>query len=220
MRKKLINSFMILAAFTFFCLLSNQAEAAGYKLIREGTRMRCEVESTGQYITDQFIKHKGYTYYFGKNGYAHTGWLEYGKHYYFFDATGAMVKSRWIGAYFLQKNGRMATSRWVNRTQYVGNDGRLIPGYRRKNRAKFVRTAAGTKYRNYDGTYAKKTWQCINGRWYYFYSTEYMAKSRRIGRYYVDRRGRMLINRSVKIGKYRYYYGSDGRQTRRVRIRK
>lgn len=38
-----------------------------------------------------------------------------------------------------------------------------------------------------------------------------MAKNRQIGKFYVDKQGRMVINKWVRIGNRKYYYGTDGR---------
>ena len=38
-----------------------------------------------------------------------------------------------------------------------------------------------------------------------------MARNSQIGKYYVDRQGRMVVKKWVRIGKRKYYYGTDGR---------
>lgn len=219
MNKKKLHTLITVSALTFFLLTPLKSEAANYKLVRTGTTMTCVDAQTGKILKSRFISLKGYTYYFNSEGFAHTGWLKLGKNHYFFNANGAMVKKAWINQYYFESNGKMAVNKWVNKTTYVGSDGRAIPGYKKKARAKFVKSSKGTKYRNYDGHYALKTWQCINGRWYYFYSTGYMAKSRRIGSFYVDSRGRMVTNKTVRIGKKRYYYGSDGQLLKTAKIK-
>ena len=75
------------------------------------------------------------------------------------------------------------------------------------------------KQRNVDGTYSAKTWQSIKGYWYYFYSTGYMATNAQLGEYYVDKSGHMVKNKIVKIGKYYYRYGADGRFVKRSKTR-
>ena len=96
-------------------------------------------KETGRQVTSAFITYKGYTYYFDADGYAHTGWMKQGKDYYFFNANGAMVKNQWVGQYYLQKSGKMAVSKWISKGVYVGQDGKRIPGYQKKTRAKFIR---------------------------------------------------------------------------------
>ena len=39
-----------------------------------------------------------------------------------FDASGAMVKNRWIGNYYLLGDGTMAKNQWIG-SYYVGSDG-------------------------------------------------------------------------------------------------
>ena len=105
-----------------------------------------------------------------------------------------------------------------NHNVYVNKNGsRVAVG--KKYKAKFIKTAQGTKYRNVDGTYSAKTWQSIKGYWYYFYSTGYMATNAQLGEYYVDKSGHMVKNKIVKIGKYYYRYGADGRFVKRSKTR-
>ena len=173
----------------------------------------------GTYLTSVFHKIKGYTYYFNADGTVHTGWLDLNGKRYFFSESGAMLTSQWIGDKYLLKNGQMARSRWVDhRSAYVDKNGnRAAVG--RKYKAKFIKTKGGTKYRNIDGTFSAKTWQSIKGNWDYFYSTGYMATSTQLGSYYVDKKGRMVKNKIVKIGKYYYRYGADGRLVKRAKTR-
>ena len=117
-----------------------------------------------------------------------------------------MLTSQWIGDKYLMKNGKMARSRWVdNHNVYVNKNGsRVAVG--KKYKAKFIKTAQGTKYRNVDGTYSAKTWQS-------------MATNAQLGEYYVDKSGHMVKNKIVKIGKYYYRYGADGRFVKRSKTR-
>ena len=134
-----------------------------------------------------------------------------------------MAKKVWINNRYLTKNGQMAVNQYVGtgrNRRYVDKNGVYVPNYKKSRKAKFIRTKKGTRYRNLDGTYSRQTWQCINGHWYYFYSSGYMAKNRRLGYFYVDKRGRMVTNKWVKIGNYRYHYDRTGRQDKRVRTRK
>ncbi len=205
-----IRRLAIFVSLLLILLLSVKAEAADYQLIRHDTKMSCVDAQTGTAITSQFITYKGYTYYFDANGFAHTGWLRLGKNYYFFNADGSMIKNQWMNQYYFLADGRMAKNRWIKKC-YVGSDGRVIPGYRKRLKEKFVNTKQGKKYRNSDGSYVTQAWQCIKGYWYYFYSSGLMAHNSQIGKYYVDRQGRMVVKKWVRIGKRKYYYGTDGR---------
>lgn len=174
----------------------------------------------GTYLTSAFQKIKGYTYYFNPDGTVHTGWLTLNGKRYFFNTSGAMLCNQWVGDKYLLENGEMARSRWVaNHSAYVNKNGSRI-ATAKKYKAKFIKTKKGTKYRNADGTFSAKTWQRIKGRWYYFYSTGYMAKNRQLGDYYVNKKGWMVTNKWVKIKKHRYFYGADGRLVKRVKIKK
>ena len=47
----------------------------------------------------------------------------------------------------------------------------------------------------------------------------YMATNAQLGEYYVDKSGHMVKNKIVKIGKYYYRYGADGRFVKRSKTR-
>lgn len=207
---KKIHKLAIFASLSLILSLPVNAKAADYQLIRHDTKMSCVDAQTGATITSQFITYKGYTYYFDANGFAHTGWLRLGQDYYFFNADGSMIKKQWMNQYYFMADGKMAKNRWIKK-RYVGSDGRVIPGYKKRLKAKFVNTKQGKKYRSPDGSYVTQTWQCIQGHWYYFYSSGLMARNAQIGKHYVDKQGRMVIKKWVRIGNRRYYYGTDGR---------
>ena len=58
-----------------------------------------------------------------------TGWQSIGGSYYFFNGSGAMVSSMWVGNYYLSADGTMATNEWVG-GYYVGSrTDRWIQGY-------------------------------------------------------------------------------------------
>lgn len=223
MNKKWLNGFLFAMVFSFFFLAGTKAEAAKWQWVAVGDKVQYVDMNSDEKIplTSTFKKIKGHTYYFGADGFAHTGWLYHKKDTYFFRANGTMVINEWVGNYYFLKSGKMAKNKWVggkNKGKYVGADGRLIPGY--KNKAKFVTTGKGTRYRNSDGKFLKKSWVCVKNRWYYFYSNGYMAKNRRIGPYYVNRNGQMAVNKWVRIGNYRYHYGIDGKQDKRLKVNK
>ncbi|HIQ98023.1 MAG TPA: hypothetical protein IAB26_15845 [Candidatus Limivivens merdigallinarum] len=225
--KHFFKAALLGAAFTLCVFLptgSSQA-ANGYHWVldEEYARVQYVNDATGDPVTSQFMDITGYTYYFDKNGYAATGWTKIDGMYYYFYSDGSMAKKVWINNRYLTKNGQMAVNQYVGtgrNRRYVDKNGVYVPNYKKSRKAKFIRTKKGTRYRNLDGTYSRQTWQCINGHWYYFYSSGYMAKNRRLGYFYVDKRGRMVTNKWVKIGNYRYHYDRTGRQDKRVRIRK
>ena len=59
-----------------------------------------------------------------------VGWQKVGSAWYWFDGSGAMASSRWVGDYYLGASGAMVTSQWVG-AYYVGADGKWVPGYGR-----------------------------------------------------------------------------------------
>ena len=116
-------------------------------------------------------------------------------------------------------NQPIAKTLRLDREKSVGKDGTPVENYSKSRPARFIKDSVGFRYRNLDGTYSRKTWQCIKGSWYYFYSSGYMARRTKLGMYYVGTNGKMVTNRWIKIGNYKYYYGADGRMTKKVRIK-
>lgn len=87
----------------------------------------CEPK-TGQMQTGWVTVNK-VQYYMDESGAMKTGWYEIdsetGKNWYYFDTSGAMIKSKWVGDYYLLADGKMAVSQYVG-DYYVGEDGKLI----------------------------------------------------------------------------------------------
>lgn len=221
-----LSSLFPVFACSLLLSLPLKAQAADWQWVQTGSKLQyMDLTSSApdqDMLRSTFKTIKGYTYYFDKDGYVHTGWLSYGKDAYFFRADGTMVKNAWVGNYYFTKSGKMATNRWIGgkkKGKYVGSDGRWIPNYSKNTKARFVTDKKGTKYRNLDGTFAKKQWLCIRGRWYYFYSTGYLAKDRKIGKYYVNKKGQMVVNKWVRFGKVKLHYGIDGKVDRKIRLK-
>ena len=220
-----LSLFLLTLTLCFLCPASAKADSSYYWVLdEENSRIQYISKETQEPVRSQFMDITGYTYYFDKNGYAATGFTKIDGFYYFFRSDGSMVKSQWHANRYFTKNGKMAVNQYVKdgsgTKKYVGSDGVWIPNYKKRRKAKFVKTKNGTKYRNSDGTYSTSTWQCINGKWYYFYSTGYMAKSTKLGKFYVNKKGQMVTRQWVKIGSYKYYYGADGRLVKKVRWKK
>lgn len=203
-----------------------KSKAANWQWVQNGTKLQyLDLDSTASdqgMLRSTFHTINGHTYYFDADGSVHTGWLYLKKDAYFFLANGAMVKNDWVGNYYFTKSGKMAKNRWIGgkkNGRYVGRDGRWIPNYNKKKNARFVTNKKGTRYRMSDGAFAKKQWLCIRGHWYYFYSNGYLAKDRKIGKYYVNKKGQMVINRWVRTEKYRIHYGTDGKMDKKIPIK-
>ncbi len=226
MKKKSLHQSLILAVLLLAVLIPSKVRAAEkYEWVfdREHARVQYVNVETREPLKSTFKKIGKKTYYFNKKGYASTGFQKIDGFYYFFDSNGVMLKSEWRAGRFFKKNGCMAVNEFVRdesgQKVYVGKDGQIIENFKKSRKAKFIKTPKGTRYRNLDGTYSRHTWQCINKRWYYFYSSGYLARSKKLGKFYVDRNGRMVTNKWVRVDHYRYYFGADGRQTKKVRIK-
>ena len=61
-----------------------------------------------------------------------TGWQTIDKKQYYFDESGVMQVSKWIGDYYVGSDGVMETDTWVDKGQvYVGPDGKKDPNKKR-----------------------------------------------------------------------------------------
>lgn len=225
-RKRSFYRLLPALACSLFLLLPITAQGASWQWVETDRGLQyMDMDSTASdksVIRSEFKTIKGQTYYFDARGYVHTGWLTHKKSVYFFRADGTMVKQAWVGNYYFTKSGKMAVSRWIKDQtgrRYVGKDGRWIPNYRKNAKARFVTNQKGTRYRYASGGFAKKTWEYIRGNWYYFYSNGYMAKNRKIGPYYVNKKGQMVINGWVRNGKVRIHYGVDGKRDKKIRLK-
>ena len=58
-----------------------------------------------------------------------TGWQQVGDDWYYFEASGAAARSKWVGDYYMTESGVMATNTWIDGKYYVGPDGKWIPNY-------------------------------------------------------------------------------------------
>ena len=173
--------------------------------------------ATGWYVVG------GNWYYSNSDGTMQTGWVKVGNNWYYMDGSGAMAANRWIGNYYVTGSGAMATNTWIG-SYWVGADGKWVPGY-----GSSAGTTAGTGgagwqqvgntwyYADSNGNRVANRWLRIKGSWYYFYRNGYMAKSSFIGKRYVGRTGKMIVNRTMTIGKYRYTFDKDGEIIKKVR---
>ncbi|MDO5425037.1 MAG: hypothetical protein Q4F41_15040 [Eubacteriales bacterium] len=225
MRKRLLHTCTLLLALAFLFLGSDTAHAATYewKFDKDTLTLQWVNTATGKPVRSKFVKIKGYVYYFDANGNACTGWTEIKGSTYYFNSSGAMVTETWVNNRYLMKNGKMAKKRWVTDEDglkvYVGADGVLIPNYKKNVTVGLKKNSKGTRFRQADGTYAKKQWVRWKGYWYYFYSNGYMAKKTFVGNHYVDKNGRMVTNKTVTIGKYKYKFDKDGEIIKKTKVK-
>ena len=50
------------------------------------------------------------------------GWQEINGEWYYFNASGAMERNKWIGNYYVGSNGKMLKNQWIG-NYYVGLNG-------------------------------------------------------------------------------------------------
>ena len=51
-----------------------------------------------------------------------AGWQEIDGKRYYFNGSGAMQKSKWIGNYYVESSGALAINKWIGE-YYVNEDG-------------------------------------------------------------------------------------------------
>lgn len=146
-----------------------------------------------------------------------TGWKEINSAWYYFDSSGIMQASQWIGNYYVQADGTMAKNQWIGNA-YVDEY-----GFRQSDQwiyngqwwyrygdgsypvAKFE-TINGKKYYFDNSGYMVTGWKLIDKDWYYFNGSGCMIKDQWIGNYYIGKDGKMLKNQWVG----RYYVDASG----------
>ena len=163
----------------------------------------------GTYTKNDFEVIDNQTYYFDNDGYRVTGWKQVKSDWYYFNASGMMVKNSWSGNYFLEKDGKMAKSKWID-TFYVDANGVWQPDCWAYNGRWWYRYGDGSYPRNkfdvinnnvyyFDSNgYVVTGWQVINGNWYYFNGSGAMLKSQWIGNYYVGKDGIMAKSQWIE----------------------
>ena len=100
-----------------------------------------------------FVKHGGDTFYITGSGQYATGWFEVGSTWYCADDEGKLKKSQWVGGYWLDGNG-------VWSYEGVGA---------------WKCNSKGWWYQDSKGWYPSNCWQMIDGKWYFFNASGYMA---------------------------------------------
>lgn len=148
----------------------------------------------------------GQKYYLNaKTGAKEKGLKKLGKYWYFFRPNGTMVTNAWMKNRFFQANGRMAVKKWIN-NQYVNASGYVT----QTKRAGFFTQKKKTYYIRQDLTMAKKCWEEISGKWYYFKSGGVLLKNAWQDGYYVDGNGVRVLDQFYTIDKVTYLFQADG----------
>ena len=188
--------------------------------------------TSGKWIKDG----QGYWYWYEGSNYV-TGWKEIDSVWYYFDSSGVMQTSQWIGNYYVLADGTMAKSQWIS-NDYVDASGLWQPNQWINNGRWWYRYGDGSypisKFDKINGQmyyfnqygYMETGWKEIDSVWYYFDSSGVMQTSQWIGNYYVladgtmaksqwisndyvDASGLWQPNQWINNGRWWYRYG-DG----------
>ena len=188
--------------------------------------------TSGKWIKDG----QGYWYWYEGSNYV-TGWKEIDSVWYYFNSSGVMQTSQWIGNYYVLADGTMAKSQWIS-NDYVDASGLWQPNQWINNGRWWYRYGDGSypisKFDKINGQmyyfnqygYMETGWKEIDSVWYYFDSSGVMQTSQWIGNYYVladgtmaksqwisndyvDASGLWQPNQWINNGRWWYRYG-DG----------
>ena len=151
-------------------------------------------------------------YYFDKDGYLKTGWVQDGATWYYMDKTGVM-QTGWVqdGAtwYYLSKSGAMKTG-WVQdgaTWYYLSQSGAMKTGWIQDGATWYYLSGSGAMKTGWlkDGgnwyylsqSGAMKTgWLQLGTNWFYLNANGSMAADTYIGNWYVDKDGYYIPSRS------------------------
>ena len=141
--------------------------------------------------------------------------------YYYQDSNGHLMNDEWkkIGGkwyyftnlkdqYNFSAYGRMAANEWI-KGYWFNKNGTCTYKYK----ASWKSDKKGYWYGDTNGWYAKRCWQKIDGKDYYFNANGYMVTGwQKIGGnwYYFKKNGAMAAQEEIKMGGYRYYFFGDG----------
>ena len=125
----------------------------------------------------------------GNNSYsAKLYWRSNSKGWYVEDSNRWYPQSQWqkINSvwYYFNSSGYMASGEWYN-GYWFNTDG----SWTYKEKATWKNDGTGWWYGDTSGWYAQNCWQKIDGDWYYFNSSGYMATSQYIGGWWVGADG-------------------------------
>ncbi len=126
-------------------------------------------DGTSNYSYQGSWKHnsKGWWYEDESGWYPVSKWQKIDGKWYYFDEDGYMESSCYRGGYWLTKSGAWDSS-------YKGS---------------WKHNSKGWWYQDISGWYPTSRWLKIDGKWYYFYASGYMAADTTINGYYVDSTG-------------------------------
>lgn len=110
----------------------------------------------------------GWWYCYSGGSYPKSQWEEIDSKWYYFDETGYMASGEYRDGYWL------------------GADGAWNPSYKG---GRWASNKTGKWYTDNSGWYPVSCWLKIDGKWYYFENTGYMAADKWIGDCYVDEKG-------------------------------
>lgn len=181
---------------------------------------------------ENFVTEGKTTFYICKNGEKATGFIEADGYTYYFNASGAMVKSRWI-----TENGK---------TYFFGADGRAYEGFRTINgkefffdargarKTGFARDGEGNLYFMQTSGALRNSWKTIGVSTYYFGEDGRAVSGQAViggvayvfdddcalmeglvhtdsGTYFVGSGGKVIKNVFRTINGYTYFFGIDGK---------
>ncbi|MCF0106876.1 MAG: hypothetical protein HUJ53_08950, partial [Holdemanella sp.] len=189
---------------------SQNGEMATNKWMKSGNKWYYLMED-GSMASNGIVMDSTHTFYcFDKNGAMVTGWQLVDDNWYYFEASGAMATSKWIGNYYVEEDGIMATSKWIG-SYYVDESGLWVSG---KERYSWVNDLAlWYLYDEVDKDLVKSDWKTVKGKKYYFDAYGVMATGLypvEDDYYFFGSDGAMKTGWQ-KIESYWYYFNAEGK---------
>lgn len=176
-------------------------------------KSQSDMKSTVDYPYSRWITISGKRYYFDKNGWMCTNWLQSGKTWYYLGSDGAMktgwqkVKGIW---YYLASDGIMQTGKKTigGQVYYLNtSSGAMKTGWNKEGQ--------GWYFYNSSGAMAKG-WTKTGGKWYYLDPSNGLMRTGfyKVGAiwYYSNSSGAMLTGWQWIGNKYYYFNGSGAMQ--------
>ena len=156
---------------------------------------KCE---DGTYPANGWATINGKDYYFDKSGYmAVSKWIGD----YYVDASGAKQKNKAVGTYYVGADGKYVKNQWVG-SKYYGKSGAYTKGW--------LKLDEGWYYFNTSGV-VKKGWFQVGKTWYYGdKSTGLLYEAEWLDNTYYFKSGGAMATGWLKLDEGWYYFASSG----------
>ena len=165
----------------------------------------------------------GKWYYMNSSGAMQTGWQKVGNKWYYMDKSGAMTRGwqKVDGKYYYMDNTGAMTTGWQqvgNKWYYMNSSGVMTTGWQKVGKKWYYMDASGAAVSGWK----KLNWNGTNA-WYFFdpssnalvqnawIDNNKVTTNPKVGAYYVDSSGKMVLNGRFKTNKGMMTFDKDGK---------